>query len=93
MFLSYNAGQQVANCFHCLLNGLLLYNINLFLSKENNMYGYIYKTTNLINGKIYVGQHKFSKDNIDRSYIGSGIHLKHAVEYYGKDNFKCEILE
>ena len=57
------------------------------------MYGYIYKTTNLINGKIYVGQHKCSKNSIDESYIGSGIYLKHAIEYYGKNNFKCEILE
>lgn len=50
---------------------------------------YIYKTTNLINGKIYVGQTTTSKN----SYIGSGILLINAVKKYGKENFKKEILE
>jgi hypothetical protein len=49
----------------------------------------IYKTTNLINGKIYVGQD--SKNN--PKYLGSGIVLNHAIKKYGKDNFKKEILE
>jgi group I intron endonuclease len=49
----------------------------------------IYKTTNLINGKIYVGQD--SKNN--PKYLGSGIHLKRAIKKYGLTNFKKEILE
>jgi len=49
----------------------------------------IYKTTNLINGKIYVGQD--SKNN--SRYLGSGKLLKLAIEKYGKENFKKEILE
>ena len=49
----------------------------------------IYKTTNLINGKFYVG--KDSKNSPD--YLGSGILIKAAIKKYGKDNFKKEILE
>jgi hypothetical protein len=49
----------------------------------------IYKTTNLINGKIYVG--KDVKNN--HSYIGSGFIFRISVEKYGKENFKKEILE
>ena len=49
----------------------------------------IYKTTNLVNGKIYVGQD--SKNN--PKYLGSGKILKRAIIKYGKDNFKKEILE
>jgi len=49
----------------------------------------IYKTTNLINGKIYIG--KDSKNS--KTYLGSGFLLKKAISKYGKENFKKEILE
>lgn len=55
------------------------------------MYGYIYKTTNLINNKIYVGQHKAT--TFDKSYYGSGKLLKDAIKKYGIENFNCEVLE
>ena len=49
----------------------------------------IYKTTNLINGRFYVGQDVNNNPN----YIGSGLLLKQSIDRYGKDNFKKEILE
>lgn len=54
-------------------------------------YHYLYKITNLINQKIYIGVH--STDNIDDSYFGSGVALHRAINKYNKDNFKKEILE
>jgi hypothetical protein len=56
------------------------------------MYGYIYKTTNLINGKIYIGRHKATQFE-PHKYIGSGAILKSAIEKYGFENFKCELLD
>lgn len=50
----------------------------------------IYKTTNLENGKIYIGYHE-TLDIFD-SYLGSGSILKKAIQKYGKDNFKKEII-
>lgn len=50
----------------------------------------IYKTTNLVNGKIYIGQ---SINDEDDNYIGSGTYIKKAIKKYGKDNFKKEIIE
>lgn len=55
------------------------------------MYGYIYKTTNLINGKIYIGQHTSNK--FDDTYYGSGYNVKAAIKKYGKNNFKCEVVQ
>lgn len=55
------------------------------------MYGYVYMTTNLINGKKYIGQHKSSK--FDENYKGSGHAIKSAISKYGKANFEVKILE
>ena len=52
----------------------------------------IYLTTNLINGKKYVGRCSSDK-NWNRGYVGSGKMLKQAIEKYGLENFSREILE
>lgn len=52
--------------------------------------GYIYKTTNLINGKIYIGQHQ--NEYPDKDYFGSGKLLRRALKKYGKNNFILDIL-
>jgi len=54
-------------------------------------FNYVYVTTNLINGKQYVGSHFGEEDD---SYLGSGKPLfKNAVKKYGKENFKKEVIE
>ena len=49
----------------------------------------IYKTTNLVNGKQYIGKDRNNKP----SYLGSGSILKKAIQKYGRQNFKKEIIE
>lgn len=59
-------------------------------------YGFIYITTNLINGRRYVRQKIFSdkkthtKSWVD--YLGSGTILKQAIEKERKENFSREIV-
>lgn len=48
----------------------------------------VYETTNLINGKKYIGVD--SKD--DPEYLGSGKLLKKAILKYGKDNFTKKVI-
>lgn len=55
------------------------------------MYGYIYLTVNLINGKKYVG--KKTSNKFDPNYFGSGIALNNAIKKYGKHNFCIHVLE
>jgi group I intron endonuclease len=54
------------------------------------MHYLIYKVTNKVNNKIYVGKHKTNDKN--DSYLGSGAIIKRAVTKYGKDAFQKEIL-
>lgn len=55
------------------------------------MWGYIYKTTNLITGKVYIGQHQRAR--FTTKYKGSGTLIKGAILKYGEHNFKVELLE
>lgn len=54
------------------------------------MYYFIYKTTNVINGKYYIGAH--STKNINDDYYGSGTALSASIKKYGKVNFIREII-
>lgn len=52
----------------------------------------IYKTTNNVNGKVYVGQHKVISVLKDDGYLGSGRIFLRALTKYGKENFSKEII-
>lgn len=49
----------------------------------------IYKTTNIINNKIYISVH----NNTNPKYLGSDEKLKRAIKKYGKENFIRETIE
>ena len=57
---------------------------------EFKPFGYIYKITNKLNGKIYVG--KRQKPYFDDSYWGSGKYLISAIKKYGIENFEREVI-
>jgi hypothetical protein len=61
------------------------------MARKEKKYHFIYKTTNLKNGKFYVGMH--STNNLNDGYLGSGTRLRRSIRRNGVENFKLEILE
>lgn len=49
----------------------------------------VYRTTNKITGHYYIGVHK---QEVDDSYLGSGVNLRRQIRKYGKDSFLRETL-
>ena len=67
--------------------------------KNLEVYGIIYKITNKVNGKVYIGQ-TIQENGFDDRYGGNlekntkNQHLKSSIQKYGIDNFDiCEVLE
>jgi group I intron endonuclease len=56
------------------------------------MYGYIYKTTNIITNKIYIGQKK-SDVFLKEKYLGSGVRLNSSIQHHGREDFIVELLD
>lgn len=53
----------------------------------------VYQTTNLTNGKFYVGVHMAPEnDPLDIKYLGSGILLRKAIKAHGESNFEKTII-
>ena len=58
---------------------------------DDKVYGYIYVTTNLKNGKRYLGQHASKK--FDPDYLGSGKLLEKAIKKYRTHSFSIQIVD
>jgi len=55
------------------------------------VYYCVYKITNTISGKIYIGTH--TTTDLNDSYMGSGLLIKKAIDKYGVDSFLKEYIK
>ena len=60
--------------------------------RSQTMYGYIYETTNIVNGMKYIGKHKATTFE-GTKYLGSGKALRNAIKKYGRENFIVKLIE
>ena len=61
------------------------------MPRKQKKFHFIYKTTNRLNEKFYVGMH--STNNLEDGYLGGGKRLWYSIQKYGLENHECEILE
>ena len=52
----------------------------------------VYKITNIDNGKIYIGQTKFSLEKRFKEHAKADSYLGYAIRQHGEDHFKREVL-
>lgn len=57
------------------------------MKTQYKQFGVIYKTTNLLNGMIYIGKHE---GEFNHTYLGSGNLIIKAIKKYGKKNFSVK---
>ena len=83
-----------------------LYKGTTFTSDDiGNFFGYVYRITNIQNGRQYIGRKYFyqkrkpkggkrrvTSESDWKRYYGSSDELKQDVKEYGKDNFRREII-
>ena len=83
-----------------------LYKGTTFTSDNiGNFFGYVYRITNIQNGRQYIGRKYFyqkrkpkggkrrvTSESDWKRYYGSSDELKQDVKEYGKDNFRREII-
>ena len=59
----------------------------------SNRIGYIYKYTNLINGKIYIGKtYHLNKRKYEHKHREVNTYFHNAIKKYGFENFKYEVI-
>lgn len=61
------------------------------IQKEIKRYYYLYRITNKLNHKIYIGCHQTT--DLDDGYMGSGTYINRAYKLHGIENFVKEIIQ
>jgi hypothetical protein len=65
--------------------------MDIFTSKIDGKYRYLYKITNILTNQYYYGIHSTKK--LDDGYMGSGRKIKEAIKQHGVNNFIKEYIE